>query len=390
MIAGAESRTVNVTVTNALSTDRKAHPVIVDLARHAPGMNVSRAVATINGKEIPSQIDDLDHDGIPDELVMVIDLPAKKKTPITVTLDTEGTQAQYEPMTTAYIKLRDEKKTHVKVNSVSFPGEVNTKITYNSIYGHGAVMEGIHNALRIYMDNRQSIDLYGKSTPRLELEVTGFYTTPEQLAEGYGRDILWAGKSVAAGSFRGYQDGNPCTIDTVASRGQEIIVSGPLRSIVEVTDRDWTYNGKRHQMKQRYTIYAGRHDFDVEVTVSNVGDGDKFCTGIQKLETDNKGFMAPDGLAGSYGSNIPDKKAPELPETLGLGLHVNPANNGGMVEDEYNYLAMLTPDADGKIRYSVNIGAEREADGFKNAEKWFENLHKWHKELSTPCKTEIK
>lgn len=245
-----------MTAENRLPFEKLAQPVIVRLDKHAAGMNVSKATAMIDGKEIASQLDDLDKDGIADELVMTVDIPAKKKAVIEVTLDTEGTQAEYEPATNAYIKLRDEKKTHVKVNSVAFPGDINVKTTYNSIYGHGAVMEGLHNAIRIYMDNLQSIDLYGKSQPRLELEVTGFYTTPEQLAEGYGRDILWAGKSVAAGSFRGYQNGSPCTIDTVSSRGQEVIVTGPVRSIVEVTDRDWIYNGKHHQMKQRYAIYA--------------------------------------------------------------------------------------------------------------------------------------
>ncbi len=390
IFAVAETKTITVTAENRLPFEKLAQPVIVRLDKHAAGMNVSKATAVIDGKEIASQLDDLDKDGVADELVMTVDLPAKKKTVIKVTLDTEGTQAEYEPATNAYIKLRDEKKTHVKVNSVAFPGDVNVKTTYNSIYGHGAVMEGLHNAIRIYMDNRQSIDLYGKSQPRLELEVTGFYTTPEQLAEGYGRDILWAGKSVAAGSFRGYQNGSPCTIDTVSSRGQEVIVTGPVRSIVEVTDRDWIYNGKRHQMKQRYTIYAGRHDFDVEVTISGVTDGDRFCTGIQKLETDNQGFIKADGLAGSYGSNVPEKKFPELTETLGLGLHVPAVNNGGMMEDEYNYLAMLVPDTDGKIWYSVNVGAEREADGFKSAESWFDNLKRWHNELSNPCVITIK
>lgn len=390
IFAVAETKTITVTAENRLPVERVAQPVIVRLDKHAAGMNVSKATAMIDGKEIASQLDDLDKDGVADELVMTADLPAKKKTVIEVTLDTEGTQAEYEPATNAYIKLRDEKKTHVKVNSVAFPGDVNVKTTYNSIYGHGAVMEGLHNAIRIYMDNRQSIDLYGKSQPRLELEVTGFYTTPEQLAEGYGRDILWAGKSVAAGSFRGYQNGSPCTIDTVSSRGQEVIVTGPVRSIVEVTDRDWIYNGKRHQMKQRYTIYAGRHDFDVEVTISGVTDGDRFCTGIQKLETDNQGFIKADGLAGSYGSNVPEKKFPELTETLGLGLHVPAVNNGGMMEDEYNYLAMLVPDTDGKIWYSVNVGAEREAGGFKSAESWFDNLKRWHNELSNPCVITIK
>ena len=53
-------------------------------------------------------------------------------------------------------------------------------------------METAPVALRIYMDNRQSVDIYSKTTPQLELDVTGFYTTRDQLAQGYGCDILWA------------------------------------------------------------------------------------------------------------------------------------------------------------------------------------------------------
>lgn len=386
----AATLSLDVDVTNTLDRSREAVPVVIDLAKEAPGMRITSSKVTVGGREIASQLDDLDRDGVADELVTVVDIPAGTTATLAVTLSTEGVQADYENGTTAYIKLRDEKKKHVRVDEVSFPGDIDPKITYNSIYGHGAVMEGLHNALRIYMDNRQSIDLYGKSTPRLELDVTGFYTTPEQLAEGYGRDILWAGKSVAAGSFRGYRDGAPCTIDTVGSRGQAVLASGPVRSIVEVTDRDWMYNGRKRLMKQRYTVYAGRHDFDVEVKVSDIAEGDIFCTGIQKLETDNRGFISGKGLAGSYGSNIPDKKQPELPETLGLGLYVPDTCNGGMAEDEYNYLATLHPGSDGMMHYSVNIGAAREKDGFRDADRWFDNLAQWHKELATPCLIKIR
>ena len=125
--------------------------------------------------------------------------------------------------TDAYIKLFDHHNQHPRIVSITYPGDANTLDMYNSIYGHGAVIENPWVAYRVYMDNRQSLDLYVKDKPQLELDVTGFYTTPEQLAQGYGCDVLWAGKSIAAGSFRGYQDGKPVTIDTVATRTQTIL-----------------------------------------------------------------------------------------------------------------------------------------------------------------------
>lgn len=393
LAAGAETRTLELTIGHPdgekPKQGRRAEPVVIDLAEAVPGMRVARATATIGGQAAPVQIDDLDGDGIADEIAMTVDLPARGDVKVTITLDSEGTQPAFVPKTNAYIKLRDEKKSHMKVRAIEFPGDIDAKATYNSIYGHGAIMEGLHNALRIYMDNRQSIDLYGKSTPRMELEETDFYTTPEQLAQGYGRDILWAGKSVAAGSFRGYRD-EPVTIDSVESRGQRVIVSGPVRSIVEVDDRGWTFNGTPHRMTQRYTIWAGRHDFDVEVRVSDVTAADRFCTGIQKLETDNQGYLDAAGTAGSYGVNVPEKKFPELTEALGLGLWVDPACVAGAKEDDYNYLVMLAPDTEGVMRYSVNIGAAREADGYKTWDDWSRHLkEEWVPTKSRPVKVKI-
>ena len=79
--------------------------------------------------------------------------------------------------TDAYIKLHDKNAKHPRILSITYPGDANTLDMYNSIYGHGAVIENPWVAYRVYMDNRQSLDLYVKQTPQLELDVTGFYTT---------------------------------------------------------------------------------------------------------------------------------------------------------------------------------------------------------------------
>ena len=267
----------------------------------------------------------------------------------------------------AYIKLHDSHKKHPRIMSITYPGDANLLDMYNSIYGHGAVIENPWVAYRVYMDNRQSLDLYVKQTPGLELDVTGFYTTPEQLEQGYGCDVLWAGKSVAAGSFRGYQNGNPVTIDTVASRTQTVLSP----SAVEVVDKDWMYNGHPIQMKQTYSMLPDSRDLFVEIELEGYTPDDLFATGVQKLETDNQGFIRPDGVAASWGSNIPDKNHPELVEEVGLAIQINPENLVEAKEDDVNYLFLVKPDSEGKIRYKVTAAGNREKNGFKDADSWF-------------------
>lgn len=278
--------------------------------------------------------------------------------------------AKVENGTDVYIKLRDSGKKHPRVLSITFPGDVANGVMYNSIYGHGGMVENPWVAYRVYMDNRQSLDLYVKATPRLELDVTDFYTTPEQLAEGYGCDVLWAGKSIAAGSFRGWQNGVPVTIDSVAARSQTVID----RRTLEVADRDWMFNGHPIQMTQRYTVSPDDRVLDVEITLEGYAPGDLFATGIQKLETDNVGFILPEGIAGSWGSNLPDKKHPELVEGVGLGIIVAPENVVETIEDDLNYLVIVRPDKEGKIRYRVYACGLRETDGFKTSESWFDYI----------------
>lgn len=269
--------------------------------------------------------------------------------------------------TNAYIKLRDSKNKHPRILSITFPGNADNLEMYNSIYGHGAVIENPWVAYRVYMDNRQSLDLYAKQRPQLELDVTGFYTTRDQLAQGYGCDILWAGKSVAAGSFRGWDGKTPLTIDKVESRTQSVLSD----SVVSVYDKAWEVNGHTIDMTQLYSVTGADRDLAVEITLQGYTPEDIFCTGIQKLESANQGMVSPEGWAVSWGENVPDKGgAPDLTEGVGLAIVVDPANVVKTLEDDLNYLILVRPDAEGKIRYRVIACGTREADGFRGYSQW--------------------
>lgn len=379
---------LTVNVSNPLPEPRTNVPVVVSLP--ARGEQV-RSVTVAGKPGIPWQLDDLDLDGRADELVLLVDLKGGASESFVVNLSPRETPNTTVPGTAAYIKLNDKNKKHPRITAITFPGDAVNLQMYNSIYGHGAVLEGQYSAVRVYMDNRQSVDLYAKNTPRLELETTGFYTTREQLAEGYGRDILWAGKSVALASFRGWDGSEPVTIDSVSSRGQRVIASGPVRSIIEVIDRGWiTPAGKNVDMTQRYTVYSGHRDYEVDVKLSTSGRGATYCTGVQKLLIDNKGFVNTSGLAGSWGSNVPDKGMPELTDTLGLGICVTPPYLAGTREDDVNYLTLIRPASDGTIKYHFTSTALRDsATPARTSKEWFDYLNRWQRELRNPVKVTV-
>lgn len=360
--------------TNPLDERVVGIPVVIPLAEYGD----VKTANVYGSHDIPFQLDDLDKDGVADELVFLLNIDPGYTKHIKITLnDTIGPQT-FEQKSRAYLKLRDERKKYPEIESITYKGDSDNSVIYNTIYGHGAVMESMLNAWRIYVDNRQSIDLYGKKARQLELETTGFYTTPEQSAEGYGRDILWAGKSVAAGSFRGLTDGQPATIDTVASRTQRIIASGPIRSIIEVEDKDWVINGKKVNMLQRYTQYGLNPYFTAEIFLDGEGADQVFCTGVQKIgDNGGEGFIAENGLAGSWGTNIPEKKYPEMTETLGIGIQVDPSNIVNAREDDLNYLIEVKPDANGKITYHVNFVSAMEKKAPENLSEWRSRLEKW-------------
>ena len=72
--AKAEVKTLKVKVANPSSVERTAVPVVVPLAEQ-----YSTALVKLGDKEIPCQLDDLNDDGVYDELSFLTDMKKKEK-----------------------------------------------------------------------------------------------------------------------------------------------------------------------------------------------------------------------------------------------------------------------------------------------------------------------
>ena len=385
-MASSAQTTISVNVENPMKSARTDQPVVISLSDYG---QVRSALVTCNGQEIPCQLDDINLDEQFDELCFLSDLNAKEKKTYSVTLYKEGEPRSYPARVYTEMVIRNdkvkEKNKHDNfVESLTARGDCAN--SYNLLHHHGVDFESELNGIRIYFDNRQTLDLYGKFKKRLELQATQFYTTADQKKQGYGDDVLWVGNTFGLGAFRGWDGQKPTMIDPVKSRTQRIISYGPLRTIVEVIDQGWQADSQQPKLNMtlRYTQYAGHRDTDVDVLFNREVSSYRFSTGIINVKGSTE-FSDKKGLRACWGTDYPSTDTINWkPETVGLAVLVpqkNIASEEPANKDNYAYVVKL----DGKsMAYKVVYCSANEEFGFHSAQEWFDWLKAWRKEVEQP------
>lgn len=392
-VTNAETKTIKVKLTNPLNVKRSDVPVVVSL--RDVQFNVVDAVVKDGDREVSSQIDDLDRNLRNDELAFVIDMEAKGKKTLTVELYSDKqTERNYPRRTYGDMIVRDFKtkkknKFPGYIHSLSAPEGVDV---FHLLHHHGADFESELVAYRVYFDERQTYDLYGKYNKQLELQTSQFYPDDEQLAAGYGDDVLWAGQTVGLGALRGWDGQKPTMVSPVKSRGQRMVTSGPVRTIVELTDEGWQLGGQTFNIRQNVIIYAGHRDCEVQVYQDAPVKEVQFATGVINLN--DKMYSDHKGLVGDWGGNWPngakDSIAGKPKIVVGLAVNVpekyvisEPANQ----KDQFLYtLGMKGSD---RLTYNMAFTCDKETFGFKDAKEWFAWMKQWKKELDNPVKVTV-
>ena len=275
------TKTISVEVTNSWSKDKSDAPVVLKIKDLQPGFRVRSAVVMNGSEEIPSQLDDLNGDLKADELAFVMDIPARSKKTLAVTLSSAQTDKTYPARVFAEMLIRDAKKQkHAPTQSVTVPGTTNF---YNMLHGHGPMFESELVAYRVYFNQKQTVDPYGKFKKGLEIKESGFYPNDEQLARGFGDDVLMVGNSCGVGALKGWDGTRATHIEPIAFRTESILAYGPVRTIVDVAVKGWNYQGKELNMTNRYILYAGHRDLLVETFFDEPLENEVFCTGVQNI-----------------------------------------------------------------------------------------------------------
>lgn len=385
----AADKTMTITVKNPSKEARKAVPVVIEVDD-----DVCSALVTLNGKEIPCQLDDLDDDGKYEELAFVTDMAKKEEQTFIVTLSESGAPRYYENQTYGYIGIRDrseKNQKHQRITSVTFPKETNP---YNYIFPHGAVMENDMVGFRVYADHRQSLDYYGHRNYKMDIAETAFYTTQEQRDKGYGEDVLYTGSTYGCGALHGWDGKKSVMFENVRNRTQTVVTEGPIRTILDITNKAWQpYEGcKPVDIRTRYILYYGHRDVEVQVKFSrNVADI-PLSTGIVDIVEGSTEFSDKAGLRGDWGRACAGNN-PKVYDTITVGLGIYVPKQYYKADSHFTdgkdhlpnqaYVQVVGTDTD-NMHYWFTCTCDIETFGFKDKDAWFEYLKDWKKEMEKP------
>lgn len=335
-----EERTYRVSVENP----RKDCPVVIS---EVPAWAQS-VVVTADGEEIPSQLDKCLA-----EAAFVADVEGSKE--FTVTFSENPSTKVYAPRTNAQMwwKTGDEANPYEEKDTLfSFKDDM-----YRKLHHHGPAIESEWGAYRVYFDKKQTIDTYGKKKPQLELRQSMWYSTPEQLAEGFGHDNLRVFGSIGVGVLKGWDDEQKQMIHITDFKRREarVLAKGPVRAIMEMEVEGWNYSGKELNMTSRYTIYAGHSDVVVENFIEGDYEGLKFVTGVMKM-LDTKSIKEERAVA-QIGCDHPENDYEKWPkETVALAVALpEEVEILSAEDDQLSYLYQLTPNAEGEIAYHFDM-----------------------------------
>ena len=365
---------IECTVVNPLNGLRTNEPIVIrfaDVQKELPGYEGGK-LAVYNGDlAICAQFDDLDGDGHWDELVFLTDLRPKEKKTFTFRLDAASVSKQ----TDCDKEVQAQMFFHNPDRSITPTLEASSTADnmYSKMYHHGPAWESDKIAYRLYFDKKTTVDVYGKKKYRLELADTKWYPTDEQLADGYGDDILWVGNSVGVGTLKGWNGAEATHIDPMKKRTARIVVNDNLRTVVDMAVEGWQYNGQSIDVTARYIQYAHHRDMVTQVIIGGPAASGNlmFSTGVQKVR-ESQVYSDHHELIAVWGTEYPQPDTVKYArETFGLGVIVPKKNIEKFATDPLNHLIIIKNNQQPVIEYYIVAAAQKEENGYKTASEFF-------------------
>jgi hypothetical protein len=372
----ASAKSFSFQVENPSDFDRPDQPIVLTAQQFGGSIPTGFPVAYIGKKQVPVQADDLNRDGKVEEIALTANLKASQKELLTLRFASKPSKKIFPKRVHAQL-FKKEGKEILPITEISSP----TGNLYNNLHHHGPAFESEWMGYRFYFDKKQTIDVYGKKQPRLELAESLWYPTDSMLAKNFGDDILLVSSYVSVGTFKGWDGQKALHIDPVSNRTARILANGPVRTVVEMVSENWQHQNQSVQMTTRAILYAGHRDLEiVNYLAANDLPAQTYCTGVQKfpeMTAYNQG-----NVLAVWGRNWPVADTVKYEkETVGLAVYCpEEITKSTQIQDKDNFLYLLKGAP--VIRYYATVYWKKQQGGVQTADEFFRQLPTWKKTLT--------
>ncbi len=236
-------------------------------------------VFTMDGKQLVSQVDDLDGDGRWDETILLTNFPPSASRKIVVSFIDPANFPVFEKRTNLRLGIIQPDGTYSEVNRYLAPA---CKDSFRIIAQAESVSwENDKFGFRNYFDCRNVKDLFGKLKPEMIIDSLGFPGSPDYhtLSE-WGMDVLHCGSSLGAGGIALRMDDSLFRLGSTEVFEFKKITEGAVRSVFELRYAGWDVNGYHPEAVEKISVYPGKYWFQSDVTITDLPEGAEIVTGI--------------------------------------------------------------------------------------------------------------
>lgn len=238
-----------------------------------------------------------------------------------------------------------------------------------------------------YREYYGQFDFFGKSASTLIYPAIGKQSYHDETP--WGIDALSTAKTSGCGGLTLYLDGKAYPVQNPVNVGnvkfvKRFLAQGPVRCAVEIQASNIVPGRPDITVTIRPTIYAGRQESQIDVTVTGVDDEVEIAPGLIRLQRE-KAFAEPGrGFFGNWGWQMPG-----IGE-IGMGVIGPPGQFRGVVDlpDERQYKWQTS---DRQLRYWIiaDWRRGRQYPVAPTGDNWKAELAALAKELLTPVAIEV-
>lgn len=324
------------------------------LKQHLGDINLAAFTVYQTNSEIASQAIDSDNDGQLDGIIFTDNFDAKEAKKYTVRyLKTGEIKHNYQQRAHAELSInqggaRDKDGKFkggefVPVQFQALPKD-HTPGDFQFRY-EGPGWESDKIAYRLYFDERNVNDIFGKRVPDIVLPQVGHIGTSYHKLEPWGMDILKVGPSLGIGGVGMMVDGKANRLATAEDMTVNIIEQGPIRSHIQIKYSNWMIANNQFNVTSDLTLVAGSRLTHNQLIIT--GEPDNIVTGIvkhQAAEVLNSGNTGDWSYIATFG------KQSDIKDEMGMVIFYRNSALIELSEDAHNHLILLQPD-NGKLDY---------------------------------------
>ena len=371
LISCNQAPTWEVPLTNSSGLDLTDVPVIIQKSELEANLGAAadeRFQLVVGGKVLAYQLDDLDGDKNWDELIALTDLSSGQTASLTIKAGGKGTAEPAAQRTNIRMARKTDNKDEFElVDRADRLQGTDTKVTSKYFQYEGPGWENDKIAFRNYFDERNGMDIFGKTTADMILARIGVGASYHELQD-WGMDILKVGNSLGSGAIALLYQDSLYRVTAPQGATYQLVKAGPLRSIFDLDFAEVQLDGRTVGVKHRISITAGVYGYQSQVFLTGETQGIQIVSGIVNMQSEEAHFLEDGDMRIVY---TYDKQSFDN-ENLGMALMASdtyytswfetPDKGKGIVQ---TYAMVCKPDADGSATFWFLAGWELSDDRFK-------------------------